>query len=494
MALPKFDELMNPTLEALHALNGEVDIYQMEKKVAEILNLSEEDRNKIHEGNRTELNYRLAWARNYLKRYGLLENKSRGVWRLTLKGRKTNHVDKRLVKSTINKMDVQEDVNIDYLTSANESDVEIEDDLNLGDIERPFNPKEIDITSKQLILEAIFKRLKRGEIDLFTGFQRKGDLWDRTKQSRLIESLLIRFPLPAFYFDGSDDSNWQVVDGLQRLTSLNNFVIKKNPEFKLKNLEFLKQFEGFSFDDLPRDLQRRIEETEITVYIINPGTPEDVKYNIFKRINTGGLILEPQEIRHALNQGTPANFIAKLAELEVFKKSTSFSIRPERMLDRDFVNRFIAFYINPIESYKPDLDTFLNKSMSDLKSLSDTELNSIRDAFVKSMGYAYSIFGDHAFRKRYGFEERRRPINKALFEIWSVTLANLEEEQLKILKNNKNQVNKMLIDLMNNNETFHISISSGTGDRTKVQTRFNTIRNLVNKILSNDQIPLYKEL
>ena len=77
--------------------------------------------------------------------------------------------------------------------------------------------------------------------------------------------------------------------------------------------------------------------TQVTAHIINPGTPTAVKYNIFKRINTGGLVLEPQEIRHALNQGIPARFVAELADLKEFKKATEYKIDCSRMLDENLL-------------------------------------------------------------------------------------------------------------------------------------------------------------
>lgn len=351
------------------------------------------------------------------------------------------------------------------------------------DITKPFDPKKIDIQTKQMILDAIFKRIKRKAINLETGFQRKGDLWDATKQSRLIESILIRFPLPAFYFDGTDDNKWLIVDGLQRLSTFKNFVIDKT--LRLQNLEYLTQFNGLLFDDLPESLQRRIEEHEITVYIINPGTPDEVKYNIFRRINTGGLVLEPPEIRHALNQGLPARFVAKLSELKEFKEATTNSIPTERMLDRDFVTRFLAFYLFPRNEYRGNLEEFLNEAVVTLNRVSKENLEKITAAFKNSMKISQNIFEEHAFRKLYNFNERRRPLNKALFDVWASTLAKLKENEKNILINKKDILLEKFMDQMNNNESFHRAISSATGERTNVNKRFEVVENIISETIKS---------
>ena len=351
-------------------------------------------------------------------------------------------------------------------------------------IEKPFNPKEINIKSKTMSLDNIIKRIRESEIDMAPDFQRKGDLWTPDKQSRLIESMLIKLPLPAFYFDGTEDEKWLVVDGLQRLSAIKNFVVDES--LRLQGLEFLENISGKTFSELPRNYRRMIEETEIVAYIINPGTPADVKFNIFKRINTGGLVLEPQEIRHALNQGIPSKFVAQLAQLESFKEATQNVIATDRMLDREFVTRFLAFYLNGPKGYKPDLDTFMTLSMGQLKSKTTDELNKIKEAFDKAMKLSKIIFGKWAFRKVYSIEERRKPINKALFEVWSVELANFTPEEQKRAELRKRDIFQEFTKLMNDDETFVAAITSATGDKGRVNYRYNKIHELLNKCISDD--------
>jgi len=207
-------------------------------------------------------------------------------------------------------------------------------------MKRPFNPNKIKVRSQPITVDAMVERIRHGEIDLSTKFQRKEGLWDDEKQSRLIESILIRFPLPVFYFDGSNNDKWLVIDGLQRLTAFKRFMVTK--ELRLTGLEYL-SLNGKKWDDFDRPQQRQINETQLQCYVLEEGE-ENVKFNIFKRINTGGLTLSSQEIRHAMHQDV-ADFLQKLAESKEFLQATDKKISPDRMQDRDFVNRFIAFYL-----------------------------------------------------------------------------------------------------------------------------------------------------
>ncbi len=360
-----------------------------------------------------------------------------------------------------------------------EPQVEYED-VNTGVLmERPFNPSQIDISTKTPTVDLLIKRLKADppEIDLYPDFQRKDNLWDAGKQSRLIESMLIKFPLPAFYFDGTDNNKWLVVDGLQRLSAVRNYIINKS--LRLTGLEFLKKLEGLGFDDLSRTLQRQIEETQVTAYIINPGTPDEVKFNIFRRVNTGGLIMEPQEIRHAMNQGIPAIYVKELAQSQEFIQATQGAIKPDRMLDREFATRFVSFYLNDYRNYVPDLDTFMNTSMSEIKKLSENEREKMKQDFQSAMLLANAIFGNRAFRKPNTHPEKRKPINKALFEIWSVSLAKLNETQKNQLFLKKDMLFDKSVKLMSEDDAFFNSITTSTGNKLSVIYRFSSIERII---------------
>ena len=349
-------------------------------------------------------------------------------------------------------------------------------------IKEPFDPTLIRVETKPLSMDLLISRIQNKEIDLMPDFQRKAGIWSDAAQSRLIESMLIRIPLPAFYMDASDEDEWLVVDGLQRLTAINRFVIKK--ELKLSGLEFLHNLRGMGFDELPRNFRRRINETQVTVYLIEKDTPPEVKFNIFKRINTGGLPLSSQEIRHALNQGEATKMLKRLAESDEFKKATSYGIRDHRMAAQECVLRFMAFTLKSYRSYKSkDFDNFLNTAMTTINNMQENNRMKLEDSFVRSLNASSDIFGIYAFRKQYRKNTGRNPINKALFETWTVNLSNLDNVQLKELKGKKEELVNGFIELMNSTSGFDDAISQGTGNVAKVDLRFSKIEELIKEVL-----------
>lgn len=360
------------------------------------------------------------------------------------------------------------------------SDVEVIDESG-GAIERPFNPNDVKIVSEPMNVGQLMDRVKHNEINFDTEFQRLF-VWDEKRQSQLIESLILRLPIPSFYFDGEDDSRWQIIDGLQRMTTFKRYIVEE--EFALKGLEFLRQYDGKRYSELPRELIRRIDTYPLSVYVLPSGSSPEVKYNIFSRINRGGITLKPQEIRHALNQGIAANLVKELAESREFLLVTENKIKPLRMDDRDFVTRFAAFYLTSYTKYEPDMDNFMNKAMRIMKGLSSEEIDRLKADFRRAMLTAYEIFGNDAFRKRLDYGEPRKPINKALFEVLSVSFANLPPEKTSELVERKDEFREALRENMAAPSRKLINaITSGTALKDMVHLRYEIVKEIINKTL-----------
>lgn len=354
---------------------------------------------------------------------------------------------------------------------------------DLEPIERPFDPDKIKILRETKTISLLCKRIDHGEIDLAPEFQRRARIWDQGRKSRLIESILLRIPLPVFYVASDRYDTWSVVDGLQRMTTIHDYL---NGAYLLRGLEYLTQFHDVGFLNLPRNMQRRIEETELVINVIQPGTPEEVMFNIFSRINTGGITLNSQEIRHALNKGPVRAFLEELVSFEEFQQATAGSISDIRMSARECALRFLAFYMTDWRNYtNNDLDGFLNFTMKSINEGNDQSRQTLREAFKYSMTAAHSIFDRDAFRKRYSVDAPRSPISKALFETWSVTLAKLESSSLATLVDAKRSVQSEFSERLSEDRDFEVSISYATGVPARVHKRFSAVENIVQKVLSN---------
>ena len=363
------------------------------------------------------------------------------------------------------------------------SGVEQEETVGEDAILAPFDPTQIRVETRPLTIDLIIARMENKEINLAPDFQRKAGIWDNVAQSRLIESILIRIPLPAFYFDATDDDDWVVIDGLQRLTTLNHFVLEK--KLRLTGLEFLTQLNNKNYAEMPRNFQRRIREAQVTGFMITRGTPDEVKFTIFRRINTGGKPLSSQAIRHALNQGNITRLLAKLAGSEDFRRAIDNGVSDNRMDDRELVLRFLTFNLIPYQSYtRQDFDSFLNGAMRQMNRLPEAELQRLEANFKRAMQWAYTLFGKDAFRKRLDRKATRKPINKSLFEAWSVNVQQLSDQQLERLHSRKAVLIEKFIELMNTDRLFETAISEGTGDVKKVHYRFARIGQLIEEVLA----------
>ena len=352
----------------------------------------------------------------------------------------------------------------------------------------PFDPRSVNVYSKSQVVDLLVRRIKTGALDLHPDFQRSSGIWSSVKQSRLIESLLIKIPIPSLYFDASNDSRWQVIDGLQRLSTINDFV---NDRFALTKLEFLHDLEGLKYSQLQPVYQMRIDETEITSYLVMPGTPMRVKFDIFRRINTGGVPLSQQEIRHALNVGPCTDLLKAMVGTEEFKRVIDGGVSDVRMADRECALRYLVFSDRTAEAYtRNDFNVFLCEYMEEFNlrhrggRVSDEPLHRIVLRFAADMKLARDLFGDRAFRllRRDGSLESKR-INKALFEAWSVNLARLDDVSRDILlRRREDLVSAFALELAENTDLYK-SVTRSTNSVASVHARFDRIKSIIDEVV-----------
>lgn len=354
-----------------------------------------------------------------------------------------------------------------------------------GEITEPFDPKDVDIVSQPMVMATLIERLKDGSIILEPDFQRKPNLWDDCRQSRLIESLIIRIPLPSFYFDYEDENDaYIVVDGLQRLWAIRRFaaLAADDPErLRLTGLEYLPEYNGKTYEELPVSFQRRIREQSIVAYVIRPGTPESVRISIFTRINTGSMQLTAAEIRNSVFRGQAASFLRELAHSKQFIRATNSKVNSARMLDCEFVNRFLAFYLLDLEQYNDNLEDFLNKVLLMLKKASPEVLDRTRQSFYRAMQTAHILFGKAAFRKiikngSYG------KINKPLFECVSLCLAGLSESECEKLVLKKDVFLEKYQGLLQD-DAFADVITNGTAKKVSIMKRSKEMKRIIRETI-----------
>lgn len=380
---------------------------------------------------------------------------------------------------------------------------------------QPFDPEKISIDTKPVMMETLLRRLEQGTIILNPDFQRN-EVWTMDKKCRLIESLMLKIPLPMFYVSADEKGHYYVVDGLQRLSTIRSFVLGdkylatkearyKGEGFKLEELEFWGEaYDDLNFNGLPVNIKNRILETGFTFTIINPGTPEEVKRNIFKRINTGGEPLTAQEIRHALYIGASTQLLLRLSQREEFLKATSYSVKSNRMMDRELILRCLAFNVRSYSNYPKnnDMDSFLSDTMriinimpslngkegpkifkEDVKRehVQINETSVLEERFIKAMERGREIFDEHAFRKSYP-GKRRTPINKALFEVWGTLLGNLTNDEFNNLKIRKSEFierHSVLLEDIN----FNYAISRDSLKALSVKDRYEKLSGLLNEFI-----------
>ncbi|GJG37252.1 DUF262 domain-containing protein [Prevotella lacticifex] len=268
---------------------------------------------------------------------------------------------------------------------------------------------------------------KRHELEISPEFQRN-NVWKSSQMSELVESILMGIPIPVIYLFEDRDGNKQIVDGKQRITTIIDF---QDDKFTLNGLHVMPSFNGKKFSTLPPKMRGAFEDYQLSFYIIQPPTPERVKYDIFDRVNRGGTQLTHQEMREALYMGKATEMLKYLRmENGSFLKATGNSIPEKRKKDTYLILRSVSFMLlwgfservkklnnGKDISYKSDIDDFLASTMIFLNNKADDGLiKDLEHRFLSSMDYIYDIMGSDGFRFAHEEGSSRRPVSMPLFE------------------------------------------------------------------------------
>lgn len=342
-----------------------------------------------------------------------------------------------------------------------------------------YGPKDIIVNTDNYSISDLIRMVKQGDIEIAPRFQRNF-IWDKTRQSRLIESIFLGLPLPAIYLSEYDDGRMTIVDGLQRISTIRDFM---NDKLRLCNMEYFDNCNGKTFSELHlSDLQlRRFYRTQITCFKIDYRSPNQLKYDLFRRLNTGGKALNDQEIRNCLSRSNVQDTLYNMISSQEFQTATCGSIKDTRMAAQESALRFICFYNlytkdSRLVGYDGNMSRTLDSCVEELNEIPIEKLNKYVDLFKNSMKQANYLFGDYAFRKvtlNYN-SMRKSTINKSLMLAVSVLLATHRE--YCELTTGRNPTDELAI-LLENDRQLSDAISWGTTTKKSILYVFGCLKN-----------------
>lgn len=354
-----------------------------------------------------------------------------------------------------------------------------------------YGPDDIFVENKPFSLRQISDLIKEGDIELTPDFQRNF-IWDKTRQSRLIESILLGLPLPSIYLSQYKDGRLTVVDGLQRLSTIKSFLDNK---LVLSNLEYLEECNGKKFNQLEGVLSqlrtRRFTQTQLMCYVIDYRSPSKLKFDLFRRLNTGGKPLNSQEIRNCLSRPTLQKVLKEMVTQDSFIKATDGSVKDARMDARDAALRFMFFYKlmyekDGIDSYNGFMDGSLNDFVDECNDRPYEDLKSYISYYNDGLLNSFHLFGEYTFRKvtSESIESRRSPVNKLLMLSFTVLLCKIPNE--KVVKSvNYQDLLPPLAHLIENDEELFRAITYGTNSKWNVKYSINTFHSFLTEHLPN---------
>jgi 5-methylcytosine-specific restriction endonuclease McrA len=353
-----------------------------------------------------------------------------------------------------------------------ESDVDALDEGELNPAALPHKKVVLDKADRSL--SELHRWYKSGRIIIDPEWQRNY-VWDLSRASKLIESFLLDIPVPVVYFSKTDSGKYEVIDGLQRLTSVFNYFDNK---YRLQRLDLLNEYNGKSFQNLPTEIQNKLEDSILRSFELSD-SHGDIHFVVFERLNTGGIKLNDMEIRNCLYRGTLNSLIKDLAKIENFKKAVNQKNFEKRMQDRALILRFLAFYERTHLKCNSGLKRFLNEFLDTYKNAGEEKISEYRKVFEKSMKACLTVFGESSFRLKKDIakpgkfssgEWATRP-NAAIFQVMATSFCPYDLGQVT---QKADIIYESYLDLINSDPIWVDRVRRATGESTRLKYVFDT--------------------
>lgn len=380
----------------------------------------------------------------------------------------------------------EESLRVEVLPDDMLGDMKFDDDYD-EDSKIPYEiPKEVRKITTQAYdksVSDIVRMIEDKDIRLDPDYQRNY-VWDNKKASMLIESIILNVPIPVIYVSQEEDDSWSVIDGLQRLSSLKRFFDGK---FKLSGLEILSDLNKSDITTLNPKALRMLKNGLLRVIMITHDSNEEIKYDVFMRLNTGSVHLTEQELRNCLYRGTLNKFLKEVVQNQKWLALMGLKEPHKRMADREMVLRFLAIWKNwdnengVLNGYKGRMKSFLNAFMNDHKEIKGQEANEWKQQFEVTVEKVYQVYGEYAF-KRQGLDGmREKTINRAIID---VIMLSATQHSMDELMSNRDTIAKRFLEMTNNDVEFRNSIKIGTSDTKVITSRLSTWCNEVDRIIA----------
>lgn len=351
-------------------------------------------------------------------------------------------------------------------------------------IEIPREIRKINTQAYDKSVSDIVRMMQDNDINLNPEYQRNY-IWDNKKASMLIESIILNVPIPVIYVSQEEDDSWTVIDGLQRLNSLKRFFER---DFKLSGLEILTELNRFDIQTLNPKAVRMLKNGLLRIIVISHDSHEDIKYDVFMRLNRGAVKLNEQELRNCLYRGKLNETLKELASNKYLLKLLNIDKPHKRMIDCELILRFLAIQTKwdsrkqEVLDYKGRMKNFLNGFMIENQNPNEEKLFFFKDLFNNTIQTVFDIFGEKAFRRINEFGEFESNINRAIMDSLMISFS-LSDKELLLRK--KNVIRDRFYDLINNDRNFRDSVTIGTSDKKVLNYRISRWYEELNVIIND---------